>query len=62
MLPFAGAGFASLASAALGTAGLRNRKGIRNSMSNIPTTSDQQSALHDPLRSYFQDKPQQTLL
>ena len=35
----AGAGFASIASAALGTAGWRNRKAIRNSISNIPTNA-----------------------
>ena len=35
----AGAGLLSIATAALGTAGIRNRKAIRNSISNIPTNA-----------------------
>ena len=35
----AGAGLASIATAALGTAGIRNRKAIRNSISNFPSNA-----------------------
>jgi hypothetical protein len=35
----AGAGLASIAGAALGTAGIRNRKAIRNSISNFPSNA-----------------------
>ena len=35
----AGAGLASIVAAGLGTAGIRNRKAIRNSISNIPTNA-----------------------
>ena len=55
----AGAGLASIATAALGTAGIRNRKAIRNSISNFPSNArNSLGSIRERFRSSSAYRPQ----